>query len=741
MPAQPCSLSTPKPDRGPSLNLHDQDTVPAANFTNLLQLASVLCSMPMGLITSCEHGQIRVECAFALEQPAPTGFCSYTVMQEQLVEVADARLDERFQTLPEVSGSPFIRACIGVPLRSPSGRRLGTLALFDRQHRTLNEAQRTHFLTLAHQVMMVLELRRQHQHLESLATDLDRVNRQLREQARHLKQAQHIAHVGSWRYLIKDDELYLSDEILYMYGLTQAEFGGAMEHFIGLVYPEDRPAIVAAQETAVRYGNASVQCRVMRRDGKIRYFEIIGQLYCEQDGREYLAGTTQDITEQKVAEDCIRQLAYLDQLTGLPNRKFVLDRIDRLAAMQRRAPQDGAVLFIDLDNFKMLNDTHGHDKGDLLLKQVAQRLQACVRHYDCVGRFGGDEFVVLLEHIGHGVVDDATHAYQVAQKILAALNEPYTLDTFQHRITPSIGIALTDGEVLSTGDLLKRADMAMYKAKAEGRNAIRFFNAEMQEAVNARAQMEADLRQALADKAFYLEYQPQVDSSGHVNGVEALLRWQHPTQGLISPINFIPLAEELGLIGQIGTWLLETACTQIVQWSDPATRSLAISINVSARQFRHPSFVEQTLEILARTGADPARLKIEITESMLISDVEATREKMMALKKIGVRFALDDFGTGFSSLAYLQQLPLDELKIDQSFVRHVITNASHAAITRSIIALAGNLGLTVIAEGVETDEQRQFLANEGCASFQGFLYYRPVPAQTIETIVRNGSDR
>jgi diguanylate cyclase (GGDEF)-like protein/PAS domain S-box-containing protein len=721
------------------MNAHGRDSVPAANFTDLLQLASVLCGMPMGLITSHENGQVRVECQFGLQQPPPIGFCLYTVMQDRAIEVADARLDQRFRELPEVREPPSIRGYIGTPLTSPAGQHLGTFALFDGQAGTMNDVQRTHFLTLAHQVMLYLELRRQHQQLELLAGDLDRVNRQLREQADHLKQAQHIARVGSWRYLIEKDALYLSDEILYMYGLTQSEFGGTMQHFVELVHHEDRQAIIAAQKTAIRYGSASVQCRVMRRDGKVRYFEIIGQLFSESGGADYLAGTTQDITEQKVAEDRIRQLAYLDQLTGLPNRKFVLDRIDRLAAMQRRAPQDGAVLFIDLDNFKLLNDTHGHDKGDLLLKQVAQRLQSCVRHYDCVGRFGGDEFVVLLEHIGHGAIDDATHAFQVAQKILASLNAPYMLDTFQHRITPSIGIALTDGEVLSTGDLLKRADMAMYKAKAEGRNAIRFFNAEMQDAVNARAQMEADLRQALAEKAFYLEYQPQVDSSGYVKGVEALLRWQHPTQGQISPTQFIPLAEELGLIGQIGTWLLETACMQLVRWSGPATRHLDVSVNVSARQFRQPSFVEQTVDILSRTGANPARLKIEITESMLISDVDATREKMMALKKRGVRFALDDFGTGFSSLAYLQQLPLDELKIDQSFVQHVITNPNHAAITRSIIALAGNLGLAVIAEGVETDEQRQFLSNEGCASFQGFLYHRPVSAQTIETILRSGT--
>jgi EAL domain-containing protein (putative c-di-GMP-specific phosphodiesterase class I) len=295
--------------------------------------------------------------------------------------------------------------------------------------------------------------------------------------------------------------------------------------------------------------------------------------------------------------------------------------------------------------------------------------------------------------------------------------------------------------MVSTSDLLKRADMAMYKAKAEGRNAIRFFSAEMQETVNARSQLEADLRQALAAREFYLAYQPQVDRDGRIVGVEVLLRWQHPRQGQVMPAQFIPLAEELDLIADIGKWLLEQACLQLVQWTrDPAMQHLTISVNVSVRQFRHAAFIDQITEILSRTGADPGKLKIEITESMLISDIDETRQKMMVLKALGVRFALDDFGTGFSSLGYLQKLPLDELKIDQSFIRNVTTDKNNAAITRSIIALANNLGLSVIAEGVETEEQRQFLADEGCVSFQGYLYHKPLAAQSVEAFMHDDSD-
>jgi diguanylate cyclase (GGDEF)-like protein/PAS domain S-box-containing protein len=722
------------------MRLGGKDPVPAANFTDTLRLVAEVCGMPMAMVTSYENENIRLECQYGLSGRPATGFCLHAVMQDDLLEVADATLDARFRDLPEVREAPFIRFYAGTSLLSPTGQRLGTLALLDSQPRTIDDVQRARIRTVAHQVMVHLELRRQHNQLEQLAAELDRVNRQLREQADHLKQAQHIARVGSWKYLVSENHLSLSDEILYMYGLTPAEFGGTMEAFIDLVHPEDRHGVRSAQETAMRYGNASVQCRVMRKDGKIRYFEIIGQLFCEKNGQDYLAGTTQDITEQKVAEHRISQLAYLDQLTGLPNRKFVLDRIDRLVAMHHRTPQDGAVLFIDLDNFKALNDTHGHDKGDMLLKQVAQRLQTCVRHYDCVGRFGGDEFVVLLEHIGTGSIDEATHACQVAQKILSVLNEPYLLETLHHRITPSIGIAIFDSEMVSTSDLLRRADMAMYKAKAEGRNAIRFFSAGMQDAVNARSQLEADLRQGLAAREFYLAYQPQVDHKGQIVGVEALLRWQHPRRGLVMPAQFIALAEELGLIAEIGKWLLEQACQQLVQWTnDPPTQHLTLAVNVSVRQFRHPAFIDQTTETLTRTGAAPGKLKIEITESMLISDIEETRRKMMALKAIGVRFALDDFGTGFSSLAYLQELPLDELKIDQSFIRNITTDKNNAAITRSIIALAHNLGLSVIAEGVETEDQRQFLAEEGCSTFQGYLYHKPLAAQTIKSFMRDDS--
>ncbi|GIZ50160.1 putative bifunctional diguanylate cyclase/phosphodiesterase [Noviherbaspirillum aridicola] len=711
---------------------------PPENFDQLLQLAAEVCDLPIARITVWENDRIELRAQYGLRDDNFSTGWDHAIQGDELLEVPDTTRDERFAGAPEVTGPSHIRFYAGVPLISPARKRLGTLAFMDTAPRMLHAGQRQRMHVVAHQVMVHFELRRQGIELEKLATRLNQANAELREQADHLKQAQHIAAVGSWKYLIGEDVLRLSDEILYMFGIRSEDFGGSLPAFLDLVHPEDRPAVNVAKDMAVREGHASVRCRVIRPSGETRHFEIIARLFTDENARPYLAGTTQDITERKASEDKIHQLAYYDTLTGLPNRRHVLDRIDHLVAMRQRITHDGALLFIDLDNFKTLNDTHGHDKGDLMLKAVAERLQSCVRHYDCVGRFGGDEFVVLLENIGDSPQDCATHAMHVARKIVGALNKPYDLGGLPYRSTPSIGIAIIDGEATSTGELLKRADMAMYRAKSEGRNAIRFFSPSMQQLFNARAAMESELREALATGGFCLHYQPQVDLDGSIVGAEALLRWEHPRRGLVYPAEFVPLAEEAGLIMDIGRWLLEESCRQLVNWSaHPFTASLALSVNVSVRQFRHPGFVSQVKDIIAATGADAGKLKIEITESLLIQDLEDTKRKMLELKAMGLRFSLDDFGTGYSSLAYLQRLPLDQLKIDQSFVQDVATNQNDAAITRAIISLGHNLGLSVIAEGVETMDQQVFLVREGCQNFQGYLHHRPLSATMFDAFARS----
>ena len=442
-----------------------------------------------------------------------------------------------------------------------------------------------------------------------------------------------------------------------------------------------------------------------------------------------------DITERKQAEEQINKLAFFDQLTGLPNRTLLLDRLKQTLASCARTHNYGALLLIDLDNFKTLNDTLGHDMGDLLLKQVAQRLNDSVRAGDTAARLGGDEFVVVLANLSTSKPEAANQTELVAEKIRAALNQPYMLKRSIHHSTPSIGVSLFNGLENDTDTLLKQADLAMYKAKDAGRNAIRFFDPEMELVVTKRAALEGDLRAALREKQFVLHYQAQV-AGGQFTGAEALVRWPHPQRGLMPPLDFIPLAEETGLILPLGYWILQTACERLAAWSgNPKMANLTIAVNVSALQFRQADFVDRVLNILKETGANPQRLKLELTESLLVSNVEAVIEKMFTLKGRGIGFSLDDFGTGYSSLAYLKRLPLDQLKIDQSFVRDILIDPNDAAIAKTIIALAESLGIGVIAEGVETALQRDFLANSGCHAYQGYLFSRPLPIEEFEQFV------
>jgi len=449
-----------------------------------------------------------------------------------------------------------------------------------------------------------------------------------------------------------------------------------------------------------------------------------------------------DVSERKAAEAEIEYLAFYDQLTRLPNRRLLLDRLQQALVASARSGSEGALLFIDLDNFKDLNDTLGHDKGDLLLKQVAERLSSCVREGDTVARIGGDEFVMMIEGLSCVPGEAAAQSKLIGEKVLRALNRPYPLANREHHSTPSIGVALFSDQKDNIDELLKRADLAMYKAKQAGRNTLCFFDPDMQAAVAARTAMESDMRIGLRDGQFLVHYQPQVNNRGELTGVEALLRWLHPALGSVPPSEFIPVAEASGLILSLGEWVLEAACRQIVAWSsEEATARLSVSINVSARQFRHPDFLDQILAAIDRTGARAENLKLELTESLLLSDVEDVITKMAALKACGVGFSLDDFGTGYSSLAYLKRLPFEQLKIDRSFVSDVVTNDNDAAITSAIVALARKLGLAVMAEGVETEEQRDFLVRQGCFTYQGYLFGRPVPIEVLEGMLRSGSIR
>jgi len=467
-----------------------------------------------------------------------------------------------------------------------------------------------------------------------------------------------------------------------------------------------------------------------RKNGEI-YPEWLTISAVRDDGGQvsHYVASFMDITQRKEAEEQIQFLAFYDPLTRLPNRRLLHDRLEKAIHSGARHHRHGALLFIDLDNFKTLNDTLGHDIGDILLKKVASRLLDALRSNDTLARLGGDEFVIILEDLSENLHEAISQIQSIAEHLLVELARPYALGDRQHHSSASIGIVpfLDAGE--SVDNLLKSADLAMYKAKSAGKNAMRFFDPAMQTEVEQRASLEQDLRNALAKDQFVLYLQPQVDEQGRLIGAEALIRWLHPTLGLVPPDQFIPLAEDTALILPIGQWVLEEACRCLAEWQhDPERADLTLAVNVSARQFRNPNFIGEIRQAITKTGAPAHRLKLEVTESLLLEDIQGATQLMREIKDVlGVGLSLDDFGTGYSSLSYLKQLPLDQIKIDRSFVRDILTDANDAAIAETVIALGQAFRLTVVAEGVETESQKDYLSRLGCAIFQGYYFGRPVP--------------
>ena len=480
------------------------------------------------------------------------------------------------------------------------------------------------------------------------------------------------------------------------------------------------------------------------KNGHIITLEVSSSLIVA-NGERLIQAFHRDITSRKQIEETVQRQAFYDLLTGLANRMLLKDRLARSMLAGERSGNYGALMFLDLDNFKPLNDQYGHGAGDLLLAEVAKRLKNCVRQVDTVARFGGDEFVVLLDDLTSDKEQACMQADLVAGKIRKLLADPYilqiasgdlgTLQTVAHKCTVSIGVALFLGQTNTEEDVLKWADLAMYKAKDTGRDRVFFFDHLMRIENTNRAAFEEHLREAILRKQFCVYYQAQISGKHEITGVEALLRWQHPTRGWVSPTEFIPTAEKTGLILPLGLWVLETACIQLALWANrPETAHLTMAINISAYQFHQADFVDQVLAVLARSGANPGLLKLELTESLLLNDVQNMIDTMHALKARGVQFALDDFGTGYSSLSYLKRLPLDQLKIDQSFVRDILSDPDDAAIARMVIALAHSMGLGVIAEGVETEAQRELLAGMGCHNYQGFLFSPALPTDEFEAL-------
>jgi diguanylate cyclase (GGDEF)-like protein/PAS domain S-box-containing protein len=515
-------------------------------------------------------------------------------------------------------------------------------------------------------------------------------------------------------------------------GFEREEVIGRNSPEVGFwVNPIDRERVVETLRQNCMLQDERIR---LRNKGGEEFWALLSASVIEIDGVVCMLGVTRDISDAQAAEDEIRNLAFYDRVTGLPNRRLLLDRLLQTLSGDSRSSRKTAVLFINLDDFKTVNDTLGHQIGDLLLREVAQRLTACVHESDTVARFGGDEFVVILEGLSESPESVADEAKDIGEAILASIGQTYSLDGHECKGTTSVGITVFGDVRESPNDVLRQAAIAMQQAKSAGGNAVRFFAPVLQTAVNARAAMKADLNRAILENQFVLYYQPQVDATGLI-GAEALIRWKHPVRGLVPPNDFIPLAEETGLILALGDWAFETACRLVASWADRKLPcKVGVAVNISSRQFSEPDFVANILATLARTGANPKCLKLELTESLMASNIGDVIAKMTVLKSHGLSFSLDDFGTGYSSLSYLKRLPLDQLKIDRAFVSDILDDVASAAIAQTIVSLGRAMGLTVIAEGVETEAQHAYLASLGTDSFQGYLFSRPLPLEEFERV-------
>lgn len=519
-----------------------------------------------------------------------------------------------------------------------------------------------------------------------------------------------------------------------LFGWTAAEVMGMR---VGDVFHQDVVGVKQAFASVTQLGEWSGELSKRHKDGRALIVESRCTLLRNDDGSpRAILGINTDITDRKAGEARVHQLAFYDVLTGLPNRVKLRDLLEEALAAVSPEESYGALLHIDIDDFKTLNETSGHDTGDRFLHYCAQSLTTVVRAEDTVARVGADEFIVLLKELGTSLEAAGDAVRLIADRVVAVCRQPFPLGASDYYGTASIGISLFKVKQDSVDELLKRAELAMYRAKAHGRNCFCFFDPAMEVSVAARAALQSDLKRALLQHEFVLYYQPQVDRNGRVTGAEALLRWPHPTRGMVPPNEFIPLAEEASLIVELGYWVLETACAQLAVWHlNPDTEELTLAVNVSMRQFLDPHFVHLVEKVLRESGANPKRLKLEITESFLMEKAAGAIAKMTQLRAHGVAFSMDDFGTGYSSLSQLKLLPLDQLKIDQSFVRDALKGVMDASIVRTIIALGRTLNLSVIAEGVETPEQREFLEREGCYAYQGYLFSPALPAASFAAFV------
>lgn len=541
---------------------------------------------------------------------------------------------------------------------------------------------------------------------------------------------------GLWDWDLNSGKVFYSERWKSMLGFTDADLRGHIDEWGGMVHPDDKERVLQAVDAHLDGSTPEFvqEYRIRCKDGRWKWMLARGKAMPIAPGSSEMRmiGTNADITDRKEAEAQIEYLAYYDPLTGLENRKLLHDRIRQAMSASARSLQYGALVFIDLDGFKAVNDMWGHSIGDQMLMQVARRMKQCMRVGDTVARLGGDEFVILVQNLGADRDRAAQEVATISAKVLDAFFPPFNMEGHEFHGGASLGITLFRDEPLSVDALLGQADSAMYRAKAEGGNVYRYFDADLQASLLELSTFEAELRQSIHRGQLYLAFQPQVDAAGRIVGTEALVRWRHPSLGEVPPSRFIPVAEKDNFIVELGQWVMREACATLARIDGhPAAGRTSVAVNVSARQFLQPNFVAMVESALRDAGADPSRLKLELTESIFAQDIVSIAATMTRLHQLGIRFSLDDFGTGYSCLAYLKQLPFDQIKIDRAFVKSLPGEPRDAAIVHTIIALCHSLQIGVIAEGVETESQRSFLEQSGCGLFQGYLFGKPMPAEEL----------
>ena len=701
------------------------DTAPEERFDRITRVAAHLFDVPIALVSLVDKNRQWFKACYGLdasETSRDISFCGHAILSDKTLVIPDAWQDERFFDNPLVTDAPHIRFYAGQPLILPGGSKIGTLCLIDRQPRQWNNEDSKLLQDLA----------------ATVENELNLVT--LAEFQREASKRKQVEEERDYFFTLSLDMLCIATFDGYFKQLNPAwanTLGFELETlkskpFIEFVHPDDRDKTATeAQRLATGESTVAFENRYLCKDGSYKWLLWTATVSVE---KQLYYTVARDITAQKETEKQLTRLAQYDSLTGLANRTLFMDRLPRAIARADRANKVVALMFLDLDHFKTINDTLGHDVGDLLLKSVADRLRATVRKTDTVARLAGDEFTVILEG-----TSESQEVVEIAQQILDAMTPPFSLANHEVSVTTSIGITRypTDGDTVEY--LMKNADTAMYHAKKDGRNTYFLYTADMNALRTERLTLEGHLRRAIEREEFLLHYQPQMSlHTGEITGVEALVRWQHPDQGLISPAKFLPLAEETGLIVPIGEWVLRTACNRNRAWRESGLPPVRVAVNLSARQFRDKRLLEMVRQILEDTGLEAEILELEITESSAMGDVDYTIATLQTLKTLGVQLSIDDFGTGYSSLSYLQRFPIDMLKIDQSFVHEGSVDSDDAAITRAIVALAHSLGLKVIAEGVETEDQLAFLRSLACDEIQGFLSSPPVPADKVEMLLQSG---